>query len=317
MKYRRIAALLLATCTVFSMTGCGKTDTTGADTSGSSVSQQSTPTLEQIYTANTLEAYEKAGIQPSISTCLREGEENKETNYLLTLYYDEELGLITRFRGSDLVFHYYFNRNGINYMCEADEKENVTVTILADEMSDAEDAPTYPEKTFQQNSFGSLNSGEQIISCTDNGDTYHIVTDISSLSFKDNTGSTYAYDTQEYDVEKKTLRILDTFRTYTFTDHSGDSKECTLSRCMTYGDEIYDVPKCIAEVLRASEWTRTFTIVSEGEEWEVEVPNDTPVVVQAPDGYAAYQDNTYETRYLTDTPKEGKYQDRTVYIAKE
>lgn len=317
MKYKRIAAFVLAMCTAFSLAGCGKTETAEPSGSGSGVSTKSTPTLEQIYAANTLEAYKKAGIQPSLSTCLREGEENVESNYLLTLYFDEELGLITRFRDPDLAFRYYFNRDGINFMCEADEDEDVTMTILADEMNDEEDAPTYPEKMFQQYSFGIFSSDETIISCKDCGDTYHIVTDISSASFQDSSGNTYAYSTQEYDVEKKTLRILDTFRTYTFTDRSGNKKECTLSRCMTYGEKVYDVPNCIAKAIRDTSWTRTFTINIGGEETEIAVPDNIPVLVQAPDGYAAYKDSDHEVLYLIDLPKDKVYQDRTIYIVQK
>lgn len=317
MKCKRIVAVFLAACAVLSLVGCGKTETSEPVGSGSGVTVEGEPTLEQIYAANTLEAYQKAGIQPSLSTCLREGEENEESNYLLTLYFDEDLGLITRFRDPELSFRYYFNRDGINFMCEADEDENVTMTILEDEMSDDADAATYPEKMFQQYGFGTASAGETIVSCTDNGDTYHIVTNITSASFKDSSGGTYSYSTQEYDVEKKTLRILDTFRTYRFTDSSGNTKECTLSRCMTYGEEVYDVPKCIAEAIRETSWTRTFTIVADGEETEIAVPDSLPVLVQAPDGYEAYQDSEHETRYLTDSPEDKEYQDRTIYIAKK
>ena len=88
---------------------------------------------------------------------------------------------------------------------------------------------------LRQYSFGEYNGKEKIISSTDCGETYHIVTDVSYASFTDNSGSTYEYTTQEYDVEKETLRILDTFRTYTFTNSSGESKTCTLSRSLTYG----------------------------------------------------------------------------------
>ncbi|MDO5785027.1 MAG: hypothetical protein Q4P20_08180 [Eubacteriales bacterium] len=315
MKCKRIAAFFLAACTVFSLVGCGKTETPESSGSGSGVTVDGQPTLEQIYAANTLEAYQKAGIQPSLSTCLREGEEKVESNYLLTLYFDKELGLITRFRDPDLIFRYYFNKDGTNFMCEADEDENVTMTILAGEMSDDEDAPTYPEKMFQRYSFGSFSADETIVSCEDNGDTYHIVTDISAASFQDSSGSTYAYSTQEYDVEKKTLRILDTFRTYKFTDHSGNTKECTLSRCMTYGEEVYDVPDCIAKAIRDTSWTRTFTIEADGEETEIAVPDSIPVLVQAPDGYEAYKDSEHEVRYLIDLPEDKVYQDRTIYIA--
>lgn len=317
MKCKRIAAFFLAACTVLSLVGCGKTETSEPAGSGSGVTVEGEPTLEQIYAANTLEAYQKAGIQPSLSTCLREGEENEESNYLLTLYFDEDLGLITRFRDPELSFRYYFNRDGINFMCEADEDENVTMTILADEMSDDEDAATYPEQMFQQYGFGTASKGETIVSCTDSGDTYHIVTNITSASFKDSSGGTYSYSTQEYDVEKKTLRILDTFRTYQFADSSGNTKECTLSRCMTYGEEVYDVPKCIAEAIRETSWTRTFTLEVDGEETEIAVPDSIPVLVQAPDGYEAYQDSEHEVRYVADLPEDKEYQDRTIYIAKK
>lgn len=318
MKCKRIAAFFLAVCTMLSLVGCGKAETPESISSGSGsgVTVDGTPTLEQIYAANTLEAYQKAGIQPSLSTCLREGEENVESNYLLTLYFDEELGLITRFRDPELSFRYYFNKDGINFMCEADEDENVTMTILAGEMNDDTDAPTYPEKMFRQYGFGTASANETIVSCTDNGDTYHIVTNISSASFKDSSGGMYDYSTQEYDVEKKTLRILDTFRTYKFTDHSGNTKVCTLSRCMTYGEEVYDVPKCIAEAIRETSWTRTFTIVAGGEETEVAVPDSIPVLVQAPDGYEVYKDSEHKVRYLIDPPEDKEYQDRTIYIAK-
>ena len=61
MLLKRIRAMLLASCMLVSMAGCGTAESKGSG-SGSGASMAGMPTLKQIYAANTLEQYEKAGI---------------------------------------------------------------------------------------------------------------------------------------------------------------------------------------------------------------------------------------------------------------
>ena len=317
MKLKHIAAYTMAVCLTFSLFGCGKDN---GDT-GSAKLPDGTPSLQEIYQANTLEAYEKANIQPSFSVCLREGEgkEKEETNALLTLYWDEDLGLISRMRDKSMAFKYYFNQNDTDYSCSVDENENVILKILADETEKTdEDKISRAEELFNQYGFGEYNSKEKMISCTDAGDTYHIVTDISAFSFTDSNGHRYTYTTQQYDVEKETLRILDVFRTYEFADRDGSKKTCTRSRCMTYSKVLQSLPKFMIDNLCEPEWTREFTLkYSDDTHKTVMVLDGIQVLVDAPDGYQAYTDSDYETVYEADQRDEdGEYPNRTIYIAK-
>lgn len=312
MLFKKISAMLLASCMLFSMAGCGTAESEGSG-SGSGASMEGIPTLQQIYAANTLEQYEKANIQPSFSSCLREGKENKESNSLMTLYFDEELGLVCRFRKTEtgLNFRYYFNREDVNYYAQAvtdEDGENETVTLtIEDDPENNEDESTNVEKLFRQYSFGEYNGKEKIISCTDCGETYHIVTDISYASFTDNSGCTYEYTTQEYDVEKETLRILDTFRTYTFTNSSGESKTCTLSRSLTYGEQIISMPDFIMEKIRNAEWEREFTIRSYDRAKTVPVPDGVLVNVDVPSDYAVYTDSSQKEPYEASASAKSAY----------
>lgn len=317
MKLKRMAALVLASCMTVLLAGCGAAS--NKDT-GSAALPEGTPTLEEIYAANTLEAYQQANIQPSLSTCLREGPDNKETNALLTLYWDKDLGLVARFRKTNMSFQYYFTRNNINYSAAVTEDEDTVLTILADDAEErGEKEITYAEKLFHQYGFGEYNSKEKLVSCTDSGDTYHIITDISAMSFTDSTGRTYTYTTQEYDVEKETLRILDVFRTYRFTDANGTVKECTRSRCMTYTKKLVSLPDFMREGICEADWSREFTLrYPDGTRDTIAVPDGISVLVEAPDGYEAYADSDCETVYSEDQADEdGVLPDRTVYIAKK
>ena len=312
MLLKRIRAMLLASCMLVSMAGCGTAESKGSG-SGSGASMAGMPTLKQIYAANTLEQYEKAGIQPSFSSCLREGKENKESNALMTLYFDEELGLVCRFRKTEtgLNFRYYFNRDDVNYYAqtvtdEQTQKEIVTLTI-EDNPENSKDEMTNVEKLLRQYSFGEYNGKEKIISTTDCGETYHIVTDVSYASFTDNSGSTYEYTTQEYDVEKETLRILDTFRTYTFTNSSGESKTCTLSRSLTYGEKIFSMPEFMINQIRDAEWDQEFTIRSYERTRTVPVPDGVLVNVDVPSDYAVYTDSSQKELYEANASAESAY----------
>lgn len=316
MNLKRTAALVLASCMTVLLAGCG---TASNEDTGSAALPDGTPTLEEIYAANTLQAYEEADIQPSLSTCLREGPDNRETNSLLTLYWDDDLGLVSRFRREDMSFHYYFAREGVNYSASLTEEEEPVLMILADdpEKNDGNDT-TYAEKLFNQYGFGEYNSKETMISCTDNGDTYHIVTDISAMSFTDSTGRKYTYTTQEYDVEKETLRILDVFRTYHFTDAEGTVKECTRSRCMTYNNTMVSLPDFMRKDICKADWSREFTLCyPDGSRETVAVPDGVSVLIEAPDGYEAYADSDYKTVYNEDSADaDGTLPNRTIYIAK-
>lgn len=312
MLFKKISAMLFASCMLFSMAGCGTAESKGSG-SGSGASMEGIPTLQQIYAANTLEQYEKANIQPSFSSCLREGKENKESNSLMTLYFDEELGLVCRFRKTEtgLNFRYYFNRKNVDYYAQAvtdEDGKNETVTLtIEDDPENNRDEMTNVEKLFRQYSFGEYNGKEKIISCTDCGETYHIVTDISYASFTDNSGSTYEYTTQEYDVEKETLRILDTFRTYTFTNSSGETKTCTLSRSMTYGEQIISMPDFMINQIRNADWEREFTIRSYDRAKTVPVPEGVLVNVDVPSDYAVYTDSSQEESYEASASAKSAY----------
>ena len=98
MLLKRISAVLLAGCMTLAAAGCGTASTEDGTGSGQ---ESEKPTLEQIYAANTLEAYQADDIQPSFSTCMRVGKEKKESNALLTLYYDDVLGTICRYRKTE------------------------------------------------------------------------------------------------------------------------------------------------------------------------------------------------------------------------
>ncbi|HIV67831.1 MAG TPA: hypothetical protein IAA32_03080 [Candidatus Butyricicoccus stercorigallinarum] len=316
MKLRQLAALAAATCLTALLAGCGAP---ADENAGSGTLSADTPTLEEIYAANTLEAYRQANIQPSLSTCQREGPENTEFNALLTLYWDEELGLVSRFRSTNQSFRYYFSRQDTDYYAAVTEEEETFLMALADDPEGGDAEMTYAERLFRQYGFGEYNSRETMVSCTDCGDTYHIITDISALSFTDSTGRTYTYTTQEYDVEKETLRILDVFRTYQFTDTDGTVKECTRSRCMTYNDRIVSLPDFMQEDVKQADWSRMITLRYPDQSSETVVaPAGIPTLVQAPDGYAAYTDRDAETVYDADAPDEDNvFPDRLIYIAAE
>lgn len=317
MNLKRIASLVLASCMTVVLAACGAAS--DGDT-GSAVPAENIPTLQEIYAVNTLEQYQEANIQPSLTTCLREGPNNEETNSLLTLYWDDTFGLVSRFRKTDLTFHYYFTREEVNYYGMVNEDEEAVLTIMADDPAErSKSEKTYAEMLFDQYSFGEYNSKEKLISCTDNGDTYHIVTDISALSFTDSTGRTYTYTTQEYDVEKETLRIVDVFRTYRFTDIDGTSKECTRSRCMTYTKQIISLPDFMLDDIGKADWSREVTLqYIGGSEITVAVPEGVSVLVEAPDGYEVYTDSDCTTVYDADAAdKAGTSSDCTVYLAKK
>lgn len=311
MLLKKISAMLLASCMLFSMAGCGTAESKESG-SGSGTAMAGAPTLKQIYAANTLEQYEKAKIQPSFSSCLRE-DGGKESNSLMTLYFDDELGLTCRFRKTEtgLNFRYYFQREGVNYSAQAvtdetGEKDIVTLYIEADPENSKDDSSN-TEKLFQKYSFGEYNGKEKIISCTDCGETYHIVTDISYASFTDNSGGTYEYTTQEYDVEKETLRILDTFRTYTFTNNNGETKTRTLSRSMTYGDKIIGMPEFMIEQIRDTDWDEEFTIDSYENTKTFPVPSGVLVDVDVPSDYAVYTDSSKDHEYQANASAKSAY----------
>lgn len=324
MLLKRISAMLLAGCMAWTLAGCG-TASTSIDGSAGSGQHTETPTLEQIYAANTLEKYEADEIQPSFSTCLRVGAEKKESNALLTLYYDDVLGTICRYRKTEtgMLFKYYFQHEGQDFYTYAEANEDGSIkdqalVIQAKAAAKKENSPSYAEQLFEEYGFGSYNSKETITSLRDCGETYHIVTDVSALSGTKNNGKTYTYTTQEYDVEKETLRILDIFRTYTVKDANGEEKTCTMSRSMTYSsDEIVKPADFIEEQLVAPAWTRTITLVSDRGEQSISVPNGIPVLVDVPNGYTAYTDSSYTQKYTKDTPNADKtYPNRTIYLSK-
>lgn len=313
MLLKRISGMLLASCMLLSVVGCGTVEPVKELGSGSGASVADMPTLEQIYAANTLEQYKKAGIQPSFSSCLREGEENKESNSLMTLYFDEELGLVCRFRKTEigLNFRYYFHRDDVDYYAQSivdEQNKNEKVVLTIEENPKNSDGEmTNVEKLFQQYSFGEYNSKEKILSYTDCGETYHIITDISYASFTDNGGSSYEYTTQEYDVEKETLRILDTFRTYTFTDHSGEPKTCTMFRTMSYGDEIFSMPEFMIHQIRDAVWNQEFILDSYETTKTVSVPAGIFVDVEVPSNYAVYTDSSQTKPYKANTSAQSVY----------
>ncbi len=320
MKVRQIAALVLTACMPLAFAGCGGAQKNSGSGSDTASVQEGAPSLEQIYAANTLQNYEDAHIQPSITVCLREGPENEETNILLTTYRDAELGLITRIRQTNVPFRYFFTRDDVTYSCEQDEEENTLLTVCVgdtakpDSSEDGgEESITYPEQLFNRYSFGKYRNRETMLSCTDCGDTYHIVTDISAFSFQDSAGRTFTYTTQEYDVEKETLRIIDTFRTYRFKDTNGAEKVCTRSRCLTYGKQIFSPPEFFMEV-RDADWSRRLTLYhADGRKQLIDLPKGIPVGLEAPDGYQCYADRHNETVY-SPSADDGE-EDLTLYIA--
>lgn len=322
MLLKRISAMLLAGCMAWTLAGCGTASTDGSAGSGQ---QTETPTLEQIYAVNTLETYEADNIQPSFSTCMRVGKEKKESNALLTLYYDDVLGTICRYRKTEtgMLFKYYFQHDGQDFYTYAEANKDGSIkkkalVIQAKAAAKQENSPSYAEQLFEEYGFGSYNNKETITSLRDCGETYHIVTDISALSGTEGNGKTYAYTTQEYDVEKETLRILDIFRTYTIKDANGEEKTCTMSRSMTYSsDEMVKPAEFIEKSLITPAWSRTITLVSDSGEQTISVPNGIPVLVDAPSGYTAYTDSSYTQKYTKDTPNADKtYPDRTIYLSK-
>lgn len=319
MLLKRISAMLLAGCMAWTLAGCGTASTDGSAGSGQRTEK---PTLEQIYAANTLEKYETDNIQPSFSTCLRVGEEKKESNALLTLYYDDVLGTICRYRKTEtgMLFKYYFQHEGQDFYtyAEANKDGSIKKKALVIQASEQKKQTSYAEQLIEEYGFGSYNNKETITSLRDCGETYHIVTDISALSGTKNNGKTYTYTTQEYDVEKETLRILDIFRTYTVKDTNGKEKTCNMSRSMTYSsDEMVKPAEFIEKSLITPAWTRTITLVSDSGEQTIAVPNGIPVLVDAPDGYTAYADSSYTQKYTKDTPNTDKtYPNRTIYLSK-
>ena len=322
MLLKRISAMLLAGCMAWTLAGCGTASTDGSAGSGQ---RTETPTLEQIYAANTLETYEADNIQPSFSTCLRVGEEKKESNALLTLYYDDVLGTICRYRKTEtgMLFKYYFQHDGQDFYTYAEANKDGSIkkkalVIQAKAAAKQENSPSYAEQLFEEYGFGSYNNKETVTSLRDCGETYHIVTDISALSGTEDNGKTYTYTTQEYDVEKETLRILDIFRTYTVKEADGEEKTCTMSRSMTYSsDEMVKPAEFIEKSLIVPAWSRTITLVSDSGEQKISVPNGIPVLVDAPDGYTAYTDSSYTQKYTKDMPDADKtYPNRTIYLSK-
>lgn len=318
MLLKRISAMLLAGCMAWTLAGCGTASTDGGAGSGQ---RTETPTLEQIYAANTLEKYEADEIQPSFSTCLRVGEEKKESNALLTLYYDDVLGTICRYRKTEtgMLFKYYFQHEGQDFYtyAEANKDGSIKKKALVIQATEQKKQTSYAEQLFEEYGFGSYNNKETITSVRDCGETYHIVTDISALSGTKNNGKTYTYTTQEYDVEKETLRILDIFRTYTVENADGEQQTCNMSRSMTYNsDEVVKPAEFIETSLIKPAWTRTMTLVSDSGEQKVSVPDGIPVLVEAPDGYTAYTDSACTQKYTKDTPNADKtYPNRTIYLS--
>lgn len=322
MLLKRISAVLLAGCMALAAAGCGTASTEGGTGSGQETEK---PTLEQIYAANTLEAYQADDIQPSFSTCMRVGKEKKESNALLTLYYDEVLGTICRYRKTEtgMLFKYYFQHDGQDFYTYAEANKDGSIkekalVIQADAAQKQENSASYAEQLFEKYGFGSYNSKERITSMQDCGETYHIVTDISALSGTGGNGRTYTYTTQEYDVEKKSLRILDIFRTYTMQNANGEEKTCTMSRSMTYSsDGVVRPADFIEESLVVPAWSRTITLVSDTGKQTISVPNGIPILVQAPSGYTAYTDSACTQKYTEDTPSVDRtYPDRTIYLNK-
>ena len=322
MLLKRISAMLLAGCMAWTLAGCGSSSTDGSAGSGQ---RTETPTLEQIYAANTLETYEADHIQPSFSTCLRVGKEKKESNALLTLYYDDVLGTICRYRKTEtgMLFKYYFQHDGQDFYTYAEANKDGSIkkkalVIQAKAAAKQENSPLYAEQLFEEYGFGSYNNKETVTSLRDCGETYHIVTDISALSGTKDNGKTYTYTTQEYDVEKETLRILDIFRTYTVKNANGEEKTCTMSRSMTYSsDEMVKPAEFIEKSLIKPAWSRTITLVSDSGEQTISVPNGIPVLIDVPDGYTAYTDSSYTQKYTKDTPDADKtYPNRTIYLSK-
>ena len=322
MLLKRISAVLLAGCMALAAAGCGTASTEDGTGSGQETEK---PTLEQIYAANTLEAYQADDIQPSFSTCMRVGKEKKESNALLTLYYDDVLGTICRYRKTEtgMLFKYYFQHDGQDFYTYAEANKDGSIkekalVIQADAAQKQENSASYAEQLFEKYGFGSYNSKERITSMQDCGETYHIVTDISALSGTGDNGRTYTYTTQEYDVEKKSLRILDIFRTYTMQNANGEEKTCTMSRSMTYSsDGVVKPADFIEESLVVPEWSRTITLVSDAGKQTVSVPNGIPVLIQAPSGYTAYTDSACTKKYTEDTPSADRtYPDRTIYLNK-
>ena len=322
MLLKRISAVLLAGCMTLAAAGCGTASTEAGTGSGQETEK---PTLEQIYTANTLEAYQADDIQPSFSTCMRVGKEKKESNALLTLYYDDVLGTICRYRKTEtgMLFKYYFRHDGQDFYTYAEANKDGSIkekalVIQADAAQKQENSTSYAEQLFEKYGFGSYNSKERITSMQDCGETYHIVTDISALSGTGGNGRTYTYTTQEYDVEKKSLRILDIFRTYTMQNANGEEKTCTMSRSMTYSsDGVVRPADFIEESLVVPAWSRTITLVFDAGKQTISVPNGIPVLVQAPSGYTAYTDSACTQKYTEDTPSADRtYPNRTIYLNK-
>lgn len=310
---RTIAAALAASALLLS--GCGGTD---SSSDGSGADAQEIPSLKQIYAANTLEQYLSDGIQPSVTTCLREdnAEVYTEDNILMTAYQDDTYGTVVRYRKNSNPFRYFFQKDGTEYTACMDKEEQISITVLTDADDKLEEGETYAEYVFDQHDFGVYNKKESISSCTDCGDTYHIVTDISAQSFTDSSGGRYVYTTQTYDVEKQTLRILDTFRTYHFVESDGTTKQMTLSRCLSYGSQPIPMPDFMQEDVLGDDWQRTFTLVTQDNTWEVAVPSDVETLVQVPNGYEVYTDSSLEQPYTEDVPEDGEktLPDRRLYI---
>ena len=192
MLLKRISAVLLAGCMTLAAAGCGTASTEDGTGSGQ---ESEKPTLEQIYAANTLEAYQADDIQPSFSTCMRVGKEKKESNALLTLYYDDVLGIICRYRKTEtgMLFKYYFQHDGQDFYTYAEANTDGSIkeqalVIQANAAEKQENSASYAEQLFEKYGFGSYNSKERVTSMQDCGETYHIVTDISALS---GTGSRF------------------------------------------------------------------------------------------------------------------------------
>lgn len=323
MKMKRFHAALLAFGILCTAAGCGSTsDTTG---SGEAMAADA-PSLQQLYEHNTLELYREAGIQGSISTCLREMTDDKteEQNNLATMYPKEreEVGFVVRERIGNAPFTYYFDHDGTDFSIlhtvTTDEKtqeqqESIAMTAHPQlfEQSEEQDAKTLPEQKFEEHSFGSYDAREKLISVTDCGDTYHYVTDISAFSQKNMDGSYNTYDTREYDVDKETLFILNTMTTYQKEEKDGTTKRCMFYRCLSYGTTYASVPKLIGEAIGDSDWSRTFTLIVEGERVSFAVPTDIPVQLELPEGYKAYTDSSYQTEFQGESDE---LSDETLYV---
>ena len=323
MKMKRFHAVLLAFGILCTAAGCGST----TDTAGSAEANQTdAPSLQELYANNTLENYREAGIQGSFSTCLRETKDDKteEWNNLATMYAQErdEVGFVVRDRIGNVPFTYYFNHDGTDFSIlhtvttdEQTQEQQESIELTAHpqlfEQTDGEQTKSLAEQKFEEQSFGSYDAREKLISVTDCGDTYHYVTDISAFSEKNMDGTYNTYDTREYDVDKETLFILNTMEIYQKEEKDGTTKKCMFYRCLSYGTTYASVPQLIDETIADSDWSRTFTLIVEGDRVTFQVPKDIPVKLELPEGYTAYTDSSCQNAF---TGESGTLSDETLYV---